>query len=183
MSRIGRLPIEIPQGVDVTLEGHTIRVKGPRGQLVYTWPERIEVRRENGSIVVDRPTDANRDRAFHGLVQRLISNMVTGVTAGFQRKLEIHGREFRAEMQGKTLVMQLGYSHEVRFDPPEGVTIETPKTASQEITPIVVEGYDKQAVGQVAAEIRRLKPPEPYKGKGIRYADEHVRRKVGKKTI
>jgi large subunit ribosomal protein L6 len=164
--------------VTATLQDHTVTVKGPKGQMTYTWPERISVEQREGALHVDRPSDAKQDRAYHGLVQRLVSNMVTGVTTGFSRELDIQGVGYRAEMQGKTLVMQLGYSHEIRFEPPEGVSISTPKATS-----IVVEGYDKQRVGQTAAEIRRHRPPEPYKGKGIRYLGEQVRRKVGKKAI
>ena len=178
MSRIGRLPIPIPPGVDVTLAGHGATVKGPRGQLECAWSERISVKRDGAALVVERPTDSRRDRAHHGLVQRLISNMMTGVTQGFRRELEIVGVGYRADMQGKTLVMALGFSHEVRDETPPDITITVPKT-----TQIIVEGHDKQAVGQTAAEIRALRPPEPYKGKGIRHTDEQVRRKVGKKTI
>lgn len=178
MSRIGRQPIPIPSGVQVTLSGHSIAVKGPRGQLDYTWPPRITVRQEGATLRVERPTDSIRDRACHGLVQRLIANMVKGVTEGYRRELEIVGVGYRAEMQGQTLVMQLGHSHEIRHEPPPGIKLSTPRQ-----TTIVVEGIDKQRVGQVAAEIRAHRPPEPYKGKGIRYVGEQVRRKVGKKTI
>jgi len=178
MSRIGRNPITIPSGVNVTLADGSISIKGPRGQLEYRWPPRITVEQDGAKIRVDRPSDAKQDRAYHGLVQRLISNMVTGVTNGFRKELEIVGVGYRAEMQGKTLVMNLGHSHEIRVEPPQGITLSTPKATS-----IVVEGHDKQQVGQVAAEIRAWRPPEPYKGKGVRYANEHVRRKVGKKTI
>jgi large subunit ribosomal protein L6 len=178
MSRIGRNPIPIPSGVNVTLAEGSITVKGPKGQLDYCWPTRITVVQDGDKICVDRPSDAKQDRAYHGLVQRLISNMVTGVTQGFKKELEIVGVGYRAEMQGQTLVMNLGHSHEIRVEPPKGITLSTPKATS-----IVVEGHDKQQVGQVAAEIRAWRPPEPYKGKGVRYSDEHVRRKVGKKTI
>lgn len=178
MSRIGKLPIPIPKGVSVALADHTITVKGPRGELAYTWPPRMTVTHENDVLRVERPSDSKQDRAYHGLVQRLILNMVKGVTEGFRKELEIQGVGYRAEMQGKTLVMNLGLSHEVRYDPPQGVAISTPRQTS-----VVVEGVDKQRVGQTAAEIRRWRPPEPYKGKGIRYVGEHVRRKVGKKAI
>lgn len=178
MSRIGRNPISIPSGVNVTLAGTHVTVKGPKGQLEYRWPVRITVKEEGGALHVDRPSDSGTDRALHGLVQRLLTNMVKGVTEGFKKELEIVGVGYRAEMQGPTLVMQLGHSHEIRHEPPAGIKLSTPRP-----TTVIVEGIDKQAVGQTAAEIRAHRPPEPYKGKGIRYADERVRRKVGKKTI
>jgi large subunit ribosomal protein L6 len=178
MSRIGNLPITIPSGVQVTLQGQTIVVKGPKGQLDYTFPPRITVKQDAGAIHVRRPTNSIPDKSQHGLVQRLISNMVKGVTQGFRKELEIVGVGYRAEVQGQTLVMQLGRSHEVRHAPPQGIKISAPRPTS-----VVIEGIDKQQVGQTAAEIRALRPPEPYKGKGIRYLNEHVRRKVGKKTI
>jgi large subunit ribosomal protein L6 len=178
MSRIGKQPIPIPEGVRVALEDHAISVKGPKGDLTCTWPQRITVTRDGDVLHVERPTDAKQDKAYHGLVQRLISNMVRGVTEGFRKELEIQGVGYRAEMQGETLVMQLGFSHEIRYDAPQGITISTPRQ-----TAIVVEGVDKQRVGQTAAEIRRWRPPDPYKGKGIRHVGEHVRRKAGKRAI
>ena len=178
MSRIGRQPVPIPAGVNVTLAGQQITVKGPKGQLECKWPPRIQVRQDAGALRVDRASDAGRDRALHGLVRRLIANMVKGVTEGFRKELEIEGVGYRAEMQGQALVMQLGFSHEVRHEPPPGIKLSTPRPTS-----IIIEGIDKQLVGQVAADIRAHRPPEPYKGKGIRYATERVRRKVGKKTI
>lgn len=178
MSRIGKLPIIIPSGVTASLSGNTITVKGPKGQLEYSWPDRMRVTQDSGQILVERPSDSKQDRAYHGLVQRLICNMVTGVTEGFKKELEIIGVGYRAEMQGKTLVMNLGHSHEIRVEPPEGITFAAPRPGS-----VVVEGYDKQVVGQTAAEIRAWRPPEPYKGKGVRYLGEQVRRKVGKKAI
>ena len=178
MSRIGKQPIPIPQGVQVALEDHTISVRGPKGELTHTWPQRITVTRDGDVLHVERPSDAKQDKAYQGLVQRLISNMVRGVTEGFRKELEIQGVGYRAEMQAKTLVMQLGFSHEIRYDAPQGITISTPRQ-----TAIVVEGVDKQRVGQTAAEIRHWRPPEPYKGKGIRHVGEHVRRKAGKRAI
>jgi large subunit ribosomal protein L6 len=172
------MPITIPSGVSVSLAEKSVTVKGPKGQLEYRWPERIQVSQEGSALRVERRSDEGRDRALHGLVQRLISNMVKGVTAGFKKELEIVGVGYRAEMQGRTLVMQLGHSHEIRHEPPQGITFTTPRATS-----IVVEGADKQLVGQTAAEVRKHRPPEPYKGKGIRYVNEYVRRKVGKKTI
>ena len=178
MSRIGKQPIPIPQGVQVALEDHTVSVRGPKGELTHTWPQRITVTRDGDVLHVERPSDAKQDKAYQGLVQRLISNMVRGVTEGFRKELEIQGVGYRAEMQAKTLVMQLGFSHEIRYDAPQGITISTPRQ-----TAIVVEGVDKQRVGQTAAEIRHWRPPEPYKGKGIRHVGEHVRRKAGKRAI
>ena len=176
MSRIGKIPIEIPKGIDVKLgPGTEVTVKGSRGQLGLDTRGHVDLSREGDSIKVDRHSDSRQDRAYHGLYQRLIHNMITGVDKGFSRELELVGVGYRAQMDGTTLVVSVGYSHDVRYPPPAGIKIGTPKPNQ-----IVVEGADKQAVGQVAAEIRAFRPPEPYKGKGIRYAGEHIRRKVGK---
>ena len=175
MSRIGRKPITIPAGVTVTVDGNTVRVKGPKGELAQEIQPEMRVEVADGQILVHRPSDAKQHRAFHGLTRALVANMVTGVTEGFSKGLEIVGVGYRAEKKGKTLVLNVGYSHQVEYPEPEGITINTPNP-----TTVIVEGIDKQKVGQVAAEIRAVRPPEPYKGKGIRYQGEHVRRKAGK---
>jgi large subunit ribosomal protein L6 len=176
MSRVGKEPIAIPSGVDVTLEGRRVIVKGPNGTLAHQAPEAITVSREGDTLVVGRPDDERESRALHGLTRSLVHNMVVGVSQGFSRELEIVGVGYRAQAQGPSkLELQVGFSHPVRFEAPEGVTFEVPQP-----TRIVVRGADKQLVGQVAADVRKSRPPEPYKGKGIRYADEHVQRKAGK---
>ena len=176
MSRIGRAPIAVPDGVDVTLEGRSVTVKGPRGSLARVLPPDITVRQDNGTLYVERPDDEREHRALHGLTRSLVNNMVVGVTAGFQKDLEIVGVGYRAVAQGPTTIeLALGFSHPVRVEAPEGVTFEVPAP-----TRITVRGIDKEAVGQVAANIRKLRKPEPYKGKGVRYAGEIVRRKAGK---
>jgi large subunit ribosomal protein L6 len=175
MSRIGRKPIAIPGGVTVTVDGSTVKVKGPKGELARTFEPSIKVRVENNEVLVERPNDEKRERALHGLTRALIANMVTGVTDGFKKTLEIVGVGYRAEKKGKNLVVSVGYSHPVNYPEPDGITLTTPAP-----TTIVVEGVDKQKVGQVAAELRDFRPPEPYKGKGIRYQGEQVRRKAGK---
>lgn len=175
MSRIGRKPITIPAGVTVTVDGNTVRVKGPKGELAQEIQPEMRVEVADGQILVHRPSDAKQHRAFHGLTRALVANMVTGVTEGFSKGLEIVGVGYRAEKKGKTLVLNVGYSHQVEYPEPEGITINTPNP-----TTVIVEGIDKQKVGQVAAEIRAVRPPEPYKGKGIRYQGEYVRRKAGK---
>lgn len=175
MSRIGRQPIAVPDKVDVTLKGQHIRVKGPKGELELDVHPQMSVALEDGELKVTRPTDQPKDRALHGLTRALLANMVEGVTDGFVRTLEIQGVGYRAELKGKSLQLALGFSHPVVFDPPEGVELEVPNQ-----TTIVVRGPDKQAVGQAAAVIRGFRPPEPYKGKGIRYQGEQVRRKAGK---
>src|SRR5262245_12903927 len=177
MSRIGRAPIPIPDGVSVTITGQRVEVKGPRGELRHTVVEPIRVAQEDGAIVVTRPTDRGPHRSLHGLSRTLVANMVRGVSEGFEKRLEIVGVGYRAQLRGNALEMAVGYSHPVTVAPPEGITFEVPAP-----TQIVVRGIDKQAVGQVAAEIRAVRPPEPYKGKGIRYAGEPVRRKVGKRA-
>jgi large subunit ribosomal protein L6 len=176
MSRVGKEPIAIPSGVEVSLEGRRVVVKGPNGTLTHQAPATITVSRDGDSLVVARPDDERENRALHGLTRSLVHNMVVGVSQGFSRELEIVGVGFRAQAQGPSkLELQVGFSHPVRFEAPEGVTFEVPQS-----TRIVVRGADKQLVGQVAADVRKCRPPEPYKGKGIRYADEHVRRKAGK---
>jgi len=176
MSRVGKEPIAIPSGVDVTLEGRRVVVKGPNGTLAHQAPEAITVSRDGDTLVVTRPDDERENRALHGLTRSLVHNMVLGVSQGFSRELEIVGVGYRAQAQGPSkLELQVGFSHPVRFEAPEGVTFEVPQP-----TRIVVRGADKQLVGQVAADVRKSRPPEPYKGKGIRYLDEHVQRKAGK---
>jgi large subunit ribosomal protein L6 len=176
MSRIGKAPITVPSGVDVTLSGRTISVKGPKGQLSREIPGQITVRQEGDQLLVERPDDARENRAMHGLTRSLVNNMVVGVTAGFTRQLDIVGVGYRAEAQGPTaLKLALGFSHPVNVKAPEGISFEVP-TATQ----IVVSGIDKEVVGQVAANIRSIRKPEPYKGKGVRYSGERVLRKAGK---
>lgn len=176
MSRIGKIPIPIAKGVEVQMgPDFTVAVKGPKGSLSLDYRDHVVVKHENGALHVARKSDEMQDRAFHGLYQRLLTSLVKGVTLGFQKDLELIGVGYRAAMDGKNLVLNLGYSHEIRYVPEEGITLAVPKP-----TQIVVSGVDKQKVGQVAAIIRGFRPPEPYKGKGIRYVGEHVRRKVGK---
>ncbi len=176
MSRIGKKPIPIPTGVTVTIEPEVVRVAGPRGDLAERKSRSIEVREEDGTLVCTRPTDRAEHRALHGLTRSLVNNMVVGVTQGFQKDLEIVGVGYRAAAQGPTtLELALGFSHPIRVEAPDGVTFEVPAP-----TRITVRGIDKEAVGQVAANIRKLRKPEPYKGKGVRYAGEVVRRKAGK---
>jgi large subunit ribosomal protein L6 len=173
MSRIGNKPVPIPDKVTVTIEGSTVRVKGPKGELKETFRPELKVRVDNGTVVVERSSDAHK--ALHGLTRALIANMVQGVTGGYRKALEINGVGYRAEKKGNVLVLSVGYSHQVQYPEPDGITISTTTP-----TVVVIEGMDKQKVGQVAAEIRAVRPPEPYKGKGIRYQGEHVRRKAGK---
>lgn len=175
MSRIGRLSIAVPSGVAVKVEDHTVRVKGPKGELALAYASPIAVSVEGAVVTVARPDDAKRSRQLHGLTRTLIANMVDGVTRGFSKQLEIQGVGYRAQMQGKTLGLQLGFSHPVSFAPPQGIEIKVEGTNK-----IQISGADKQQVGQVAAQIRSIRPPEPYKGKGIRYEGERVRRKLGK---
>lgn len=177
MSRIGKLAVPVPAGVTATVDGQTVSVKGPKGTLSFTVPDRIAVAmQEDGAIKVDPVNDEQMSRAMWGLSRTMIKNLVTGVTEGFVRNLQINGVGYRAAVQGKDLELSLGFSHPVKFPIPAGIDIRTPKP-----TEIVVSGIDKQRVGQVAAEIRRWRPPEPYKGKGIKYSDETVVRKEGKK--
>jgi large subunit ribosomal protein L6 len=177
MSRIGKQPIAVPSGVEVTIEPELVKVKGPKGELAERVNRDIDVTQENGEILVARPTDRGDHRALHGLTRSLIANMVEGVTNGFEKRLEIQGVGYRAQLQGKKLVLALGYSHPVEMDAPEGIDFEVPQP-----TRVIVRGISKQAVGEVAANIRKARPPEPYKGKGIRYEGEHVARKVGKRA-
>jgi large subunit ribosomal protein L6 len=176
MSRIGKLPIPVPTGVDVKIDGQSISVKGPKGTLAHTIAEPIVVERgEDGVLEVKRPDDERRNRALHGLTRSLVNNLVVGVTDGYEKKLEIHGVGYRVQLKGSELEFSLGFSHPVKVSPPEGITfaVEAPTRFS-------VQGIDKQLVGEVAANIRKLRKPDPYKGKGVRYAGEKIRRKVGK---
>lgn len=176
MSRIGKAPIEVPSGVTVTIDGNTVGVKGPKGELSQQLPDGITAKQDDGQLEVVRENDERRSRAMHGLMRSLVANMVTGVTAGYQRDLEIHGVGYRAVAQGPTKIeLMLGFSHQVFVEAPEGVTFNVPAPNRIEVV-----GIDKQIVGQVAANIRSLRKPEPYKGKGVRFAGEHVRRKAGK---
>ena len=177
MSRIGRLPIPIPDGVDVQVEPGLVRVKGPKGQLQQTVSPDLSFEREDSRLVVKRPTDRGEHRALHGLTRSLVNNMVEGVTNGFEKRLEIQGVGYRAQLKGQTLELALGFSHPVRLDAPQGIDFEVPAP-----TQIIVRGIDKQAVGEIAARIRKFRPPEPYKGKGVRYVGEYVARKVGKRA-
>ena len=177
MSRIGKQPVAVPDGVEITIEPELVSVKGPKGQLAERKNRDIGVKQEDGEILVERPTDRGEHRALHGLTRSLIANMVEGVTNGFEKRLEIQGVGYRAQLQGKKLVMSLGYSHQVEVEAPEGIDFEVPQP-----TQIVVRGISKQAVGEVAAIIRKKRPPEPYKGKGVRYQGEYVARKVGKRA-
>ena len=177
MSRIGKKPIEVPAGVLVSLDPGRVTVSGPKGELRQTVPSRMQIKQEDGTITVERPTERGDDRALHGLTRSLIANMVEGVTNGFEKRLEIQGVGYRASLRGTALELNVGFSHSVVKDAPAGITYEVPSQ-----TEIVVKGIDKQQVGQIAAEIRKVRPPEPYKGKGIRYEGEYVRRKVGKRA-
>src|SRR5919202_5796661 len=177
MSRIGRQPIEIPGGVNVSILSGRVMVNGPLGELTQQVPARMKIEQADGSIVVTRPTERGEDRALHGLTRTLIANMVEGVTKGFEKRLELQGVGYRAALQGTDLRLDVGYSHPVVMKAPQGITFEVPAP-----TQVLVKGVDKQQVGQVAAEVRKVRPPEPYKGKGIRYEGEYVRRKVGKRA-
>jgi large subunit ribosomal protein L6 len=177
MSRIGRAPINVPAGVEVTIEGNSVAVKGPKGSLAMNVHPRMSVALETGVMTVSRPDDTGPSRSLHGLTRTLLSNMVTGVTTGFEKKLEIQGVGYRASKKGSDLEILVGYSHPVVVVPPENIEFDVPVP-----TQIVVKGIDKQRVGQIAAEIRSIRKPEPYKGKGIRYQGEAVRRKVGKRA-
>ncbi len=181
MSRVGRLPIDVPAGVEVKIDGSYVHVKGPKGELEWTFSPDITIKQEDGVIFIDRSSDEPLQRALHGTTRALINNMVTGVSTGFERILEIEGVGYRAELDGKNLIVNVGFSHPVVVEPPEGISFDVDMKVRQ----IKIAGYDKQVVGQVAADIRKLRPPEPYKGKGIRYQGEYVRRKPGKagKTV
>jgi large subunit ribosomal protein L6 len=177
VSRIGKRPIEVPAGVNVVLEPGRVAVTGPLGALQQEIPQRMQIAQEDGTVTVTRPTERGEDRALHGLTRTLIANMVEGVTKGFEKRLEIQGVGYRAALKGTDLELQVGYSHPVVVKPRTGITFEVPTP-----TQVTVRGTDKQQVGQTAAEIRKVRPPEPYKGKGIRYEGEYVRRKVGKRA-
>ena len=176
MSRIGKKPVEVPSGVTASVEGQTVTAKGPKGQLAVALVDDVSVAMTDDGIKVDPRDQSKRARSMWGMSRTLVQNIVTGVSDGFEKRLEINGVGYRAQAQGKTLNLALGYSHEVNFEVPEGIEIQTPRP-----TEVVVTGIDKQKVGQVAAEIRRWRPPEPYKGKGVKYSDEYVFRKEGKK--
>ena len=175
MSRIGKKPISLPAGVKVTVDGNTVTVQGSKGTLIQTLPEGITINQEDNQLLVQRADDSKQQRAFHGLTRALIANMVDGVTNGFEKKLELVGVGYRAQMQGKKLVISIGFSHPVEMDPPDGIEFEVPAP-----TRITVKGIDKQLVGNTAANIRAIRKPEPYKGKGIKYENEVIRRKAGK---
>jgi large subunit ribosomal protein L6 len=176
VSRIGRLPIPIPKGVQVDIKGSHVTVKGPKGELSRSFNPDMTISLQDGQIVVARPTDNQQHRALHGLTRALLANMVTGVTMGYRKDLEIRGVGYRAEMRGENLVLYVGFSHPVDIAPPSGITLGTESRGKN----IVVEGIDKELVGEMAARVRRVRPPEPYKGKGIRYVGEYVRQKAGK---
>ena len=175
MSRIGRMPIAVPAGVDVKIDGSTVTVKGPKGTLTQTVHPNMKVELNGAEVIVTRPDDSNVNKSLHGLTRTLIANMVEGVEKGYSKELEVNGVGYRAAKQGKDLVLNIGFSHQVTMSEIDGITIDVPNPNK-----IVISGPDKQKVGQFAAEVREKRPPEPYKGKGIKYADEHIRRKEGK---
>ena len=177
MSRIGKQPINVPEGVTVSVGPGRVTVNGPKGELEQIVSRRMEILEQDGALTVKRPTDRGDDRAIHGLTRSLVANMVAGVTDGFSKQLEIQGVGYRAKLQGKALELSVGYSHPVTISAPDGIEFELPQP-----TQIIVRGIDKQQVGEIAAQIRRVRPPEPYKGKGIRYAGEQIRRKIGKRA-
>ena len=176
MSRVGKQPISLSAKVQIEIQGNDVTVKGPKGELRRTFHPDMEIVKESDSIIVRRPTDQRNHRALHGLTRALLANMVTGVTDGYSKILEIEGTGYRAEVQGRNLVLYLGHSHPIHFEAPEGITFEVPRGGRS----IDIQGMDKELVGEVAARIRRQRPPEPYKGKGVRYRGEHIRRKAGK---
>jgi large subunit ribosomal protein L6 len=180
MSRIGRRPVPVPANVTVTVDGSTVHVKGPKGELQHTLPEGMHVERVDGTLQVQRESDSNTHRALHGLTRTLIDNMVVGVTDGFSKVLEINGVGYRAQLSGKSLNLLLGFSHPVPIQPPPGISFAVQEGRASEPYRITVSGIDKQLVGETAAQIRKLRKPEPYKGKGIKYAGEVIRRKAGK---
>jgi large subunit ribosomal protein L6 len=177
MSRIGKQPIELPSGVNVAISPGRVQVNGPLGELSQTVPARMQIEQEDGNLVVRRPTERGDDRALHGLTRSLVANMVEGVTKGFEKRLEIQGVGYRAALRGTDLELNVGFSHPIVVKPPQGITFEVP-----DATTVLVKGIDKQQVGEIAAQVRKVRPPEPYKGKGIRYEGEYVRRKVGKRA-
>ena len=177
MSRIGKRPIDVPAGVNVSIDPGRVMVSGPLGELQQQVPMRMAIAREDGRLIVTRPTERGDDRALHGLTRSLVANMVEGVTKGFEKKLQIQGVGYRAALRGTSLELNVGFSHPVVIDAPKGITFEVPTP-----TEVTVKGIDKQQVGEIAAQVRKVRPPEPYKGKGIRYEGEFVRRKVGKRA-
>lgn len=178
MSRVGKAPITLPSGVSVDIDGQKVKVKGPKGELLREFHERVSVTEEDGVLTVSRSDDDRQSRALHGLSRALLANMVIGVSEGYKKELSIVGVGYRAALNGNSIDLQLGFSHPVSVDAPAGITFEVP-----EQTKIVISGIDKESVGQIASEIRAIRPPEPYKGKGIRYVDEYVRRKAGKAGV
>jgi len=176
VSRIGLMPVVVPDGVDVQIKGSHVQVKGPKGELQHTFPAAMDIKLDKGEVTVKRPTDEPTHRAFHGMTRALINNMVVGVSSGFSKELEVNGVGYRAGIEDKNLVLNVGFSHPVIVEPPEGIEFEVDERTRR----IIVKGYDKQVVGHVAADIRKVRPPEPYKGKGIKYLDERIRRKAGK---
>jgi large subunit ribosomal protein L6 len=177
MSRIGKRPIDVPAGVNVSIDPGRVMVSGPLGELQQQVPARMAIAREDGQLIVTRPTERGDDRALHGLTRTLVANMVEGVTKGFEKKLQIQGVGYRAALRGTSLELNVGFSHPVVIDAPKGIAFEVPTP-----TEVTVKGIDKQQVGEIAAQVRKVRPPEPYKGKGIRYEGEYVRRKVGKRA-
>jgi large subunit ribosomal protein L6 len=178
MSRVGNLPITLPSGVEVKIKDQTIVVKGSKGQLDWSFPIPITVKQDGEQIIVERPNDSRENRTLHGTTRALIANMVKGVSDGFERKLEINGVGYRAAVKGNTLNLELGYSHPIDYPLPNGITAEVEKNVN-----VTLKGIDKQLLGEVAAKVRSFRPPEPYKGKGVKYVEEHIRRKVGKKNV
>ena len=177
MSRIGKQPIELPSGVNVAISPGRVQVNGPLGELSQNVPARMQIDQDDGTLVVKRPTERGDDRALHGLTRSLVANMVEGVTKGFEKRLELQGVGYRAALRGTDLELNVGFSHPVVIKPPQGITFEVP-----DATTVLVKGIDKQQVGEISAQVRKVRPPEPYKGKGIRYEGEYVRRKVGKRA-
>jgi len=177
LSRIGKQPIELPSGVNVAISPGRVQVNGPLGELSQNVPARMQIEQDDGNLLVKRPTERGDDRALHGLTRSLIANMVEGVTKGFEKRLELQGVGYRATLRGSDLELNVGFSHPVVVKPPQGISFEVPEPTS-----VLVKGIDKQQVGEIAAEVRKVRPPEPYKGKGIRYEGEYVRRKVGKRA-
>jgi large subunit ribosomal protein L6 len=177
MSRIGKKPIEIPEGVTIDVGDGVVSVRGPRGELSQAVSPAMRIEQSNGTLTVERPSDRGQHRSLHGLTRSLIANMVEGVTNGYEKRLQIQGVGYRARLQGKALELAVGYSHPISIPPPDGIEFDVPQP-----TEVVVRGIDKQLVGEIAAQVRKQRPPEPYKGKGIRYVGEHVRRKVGKRA-
>jgi len=176
MSRVGKKPIELPEKVEIAIRGSSVTVKGPKGDLERSFHPDMEIKMEDGTLLVERPTDQRHHRALHGLTRALLANMVHGVSEGFSKGLEIVGTGYRAEMQGENLILYLGHSHPIEFRAPEGISFDVPRGGRS----VTVQGIDKELVGEIAARIRRQRPPEPYKGKGVRYEGEYVRRKAGK---